>query len=104
MRTQPRTTLPPLQVSLWICAVESPPDSSGNQYFYNSALADCYSLCQAQGVRVVSASYGGYGSSAITLAQLEALGQAGALFVAAAGNEGTDNDVSGAERSIGEQG
>lgn len=87
-----------MQVSLWICAVESPPDSSGNQYFYNSALADCYSLCLAQGVRVVSASYGGGGYSSITAAQIDALGQAGALFVAAAGNDGTNNDVSCLEK------
>ncbi|KAL4443607.1 hypothetical protein ABPG75_011344 [Micractinium tetrahymenae] len=81
------------QVSLWICASESPPDADGNQWFYNSALADCYSLCQAQGVRVVSASYGGPGYSSATAAQIEALGQAGALLVAAAGNEATDNDA-----------
>lgn len=91
---------PTTQVSLWICAVESPPDANGRQWFYNSALADCYSLCLAQGVRVVSASYGGGGSSAITEAQIEALGQAGALFVAAAGNEASNNDVSEAHPGL----
>jgi len=44
-------------------------------------------------IRVLNNSYGGSGYSQITADAISALGQAGILFVAAAGNDGTDNDV-----------
>ena len=40
------------------------------------------------GVRVVSASYGAYYANDLERAEIDALGQAGILFVAAAGNGG----------------
>ena len=45
-------------------------------------------------IRVLNASYGGGGYSQMTADALTALGQAGILFVASAGNASTDNDVS----------
>ena len=44
-------------------------------------------------IRVLNASYGGGGYSQLAADALNALGQSGILFVAAAGNNGTDNDV-----------
>ncbi|MEA2206045.1 MAG: hypothetical protein QOE77_2821 [Blastocatellia bacterium] len=44
-------------------------------------------------IRVLNNSYGGSGYSQITADAISALGQAGILFVAAAGNDGTNNDV-----------
>lgn len=77
------------QASLYICAVESP-----NGDFYTSSLLDCYSLCQAEGARVVSNSY--YSDcegnppcySQLEYEAIRALNESGALFVAAAGNAG----------------
>ncbi|MGZ8843450.1 MAG: S8 family serine peptidase, partial [Pyrinomonadaceae bacterium] len=48
---------------------------------------------QGANVRVVNASYGGGGYSQAAADAINAMGQAGVLFVAAAGNEATDSDV-----------
>ncbi|HSQ23366.1 MAG TPA: S8 family serine peptidase, partial [Pyrinomonadaceae bacterium] len=45
-------------------------------------------------IRVVNASYGGGGYSQASADAINALGQSGVLFVAAAGNDATDSDVS----------
>src|SRR2546429_4854074 len=44
-------------------------------------------------IRVLNNSYGGGGFSQAELEAIRALGNAGILFVAAAGNDGTSNDV-----------
>ena len=44
-------------------------------------------------IRAVNASYGGGGYSQAEADAINALGQSGVLFVAAAGNDGTDSDV-----------
>ncbi|KAL4431337.1 hypothetical protein ABPG75_006593 [Micractinium tetrahymenae] len=88
------------QVSLYICAVESP-----NGDFYTSSLLDCYALCKAEGARIYSNSYYSDCSgdppcySQLEFSAIQGLGQGpgGALFVAAAGNSGgtaaADNDA-----------
>ncbi|KAL4438457.1 hypothetical protein ABPG77_000105 [Micractinium sp. CCAP 211/92] len=74
-------------VSFYICAVES-----ANGDFYTSSLLDCYSLCQAEGARIVSNSYFSDCDGAppcysqLEFEAIQELGGSGALFVAAAGN------------------
>ncbi|PSC71786.1 peptidase S8 [Micractinium conductrix] len=80
------------QVSLYICKALSPPDAEGASYLYDSATLDCMSLCNQQGVHVVSASYGSYAYSDAQYTAIQALGANGTLFVAAAGNEMIDNN------------
>lgn len=46
----------------------------------------CCSACVQPGVRIVSASYGSYSYSEMERDGIQALGHAGILFVAAAGN------------------
>ncbi|KAL4437461.1 hypothetical protein ABPG75_004600 [Micractinium tetrahymenae] len=81
------------RVSLWICKALSPPDANGNSYLYASATNDCYALCNSVGAKVVSASYGGGGFSTVERDAINALGLNGSVFVAAAGNDATDNNA-----------
>ncbi|EFN51040.1 hypothetical protein CHLNCDRAFT_55404 [Chlorella variabilis] len=80
-------------VSIYMCAVEGP-----DMLFYTASLLDCYALCQQEGARIVSNSYGSDGPegapgySQLEYEAIQALGQAGALFVAAAGNGANNND------------
>lgn len=84
------------RVSLYICAVESP-----NGDFYTSSLLDCYSLCQAEGARIVSNSYFSdcEGNppcySQLEFDAIQELNRTGVLFVVAAGNAnpGQDQDA-----------
>ena len=74
-----------LQVSLRICKAASY-NTYWGFFFATSDVLDCYTLCKQAGVRVVSASYGGYYVDALEEAAIADLQQAGILFVAAAGN------------------
>ena len=56
----------------------------------NRTSAACVPL--QKGVHVVSASYASYSMSTFEHRAIQALGDAGALFVAAAGNEALDTD------------
>lgn len=78
-------------VALWICRAETP----NVGITLSSALA-CYTLCGNQaGVRVVSASYGGPYETTLERDAIAALGAKGILFVAAAGNTGSDVGLPG---------
>ncbi|EFN54517.1 hypothetical protein CHLNCDRAFT_135242 [Chlorella variabilis] len=79
-------------VSLRICKAASY-NTYWGFFFATSDVLDCYTLCKQAGVRVVSASYGGYYVDALEEAAIADLQQAGILFVAAAGNDGWDNDA-----------
>jgi len=66
-------------------------------YNYAKQMRDLWtSSGQTKGanIRAINASYGGGGFSQASADAINALGQAGILFVAAAGNENTDSDVS----------
>ncbi|KAL4443920.1 hypothetical protein ABPG75_011657 [Micractinium tetrahymenae] len=76
--------------SLHVCKASA--NSVGS--FSSLALYDCYDLCLATpGVRVVTASYGAFYSDDYEQQYIEAMGAAGILFVAAAGNDGINNDA-----------
>jgi len=65
-------------------------------YSYVKQMRDLWSSSgQTKGanIRVVNASYVGGGYSQASADAISALGQSGVLFVAAAGNDGTNNDV-----------
>lgn len=53
---------------------------------YVSGTLDCYALCREAGANVIVASYGGGQFSSFEREAIAALGTAGALFVASAGN------------------
>jgi subtilisin family serine protease len=66
-------------------------------YNYVKQMRDLWSSSgQTKGanIRVVNASFGGGGYSQASADAINAMGQSGVLFVAAAGNDGTNNDVS----------
>ncbi|PSC68607.1 Extracellular basic protease [Micractinium conductrix] len=79
----------------WNASIVSCKAVSSDGYLYSSATMDCYSLCgNTPGVRVVSASYGGMGAySSMERTAIQALGDAGILFVASAGNDNNNTDV-----------
>src|SRR5262245_36259699 len=90
------------QVSLMSLRFISDATGSGTEadairaYNYVKQMRDLWSSSgQTQGanIRVVNASYGGGGYSQAAADAINAMGQSGVLFVAAAGNEATDNDV-----------
>jgi subtilisin family serine protease len=90
------------QVSLMSLRFISDATNSGTEadaikaYNYVKQMRDLWSSSgQTKGanIRVVNASYGGGGYSQASADAINALGQSGVLFVAAAGNEATDNDV-----------
>jgi len=54
----------------------------------------CIDYARAQGAKIMSNSWGGGGASASLLASIERARAAGILFVAAAGNEGRNTDLS----------
>ncbi|PSC74673.1 alkaline phosphatase isoform A [Micractinium conductrix] len=86
------------QAALYICNVES-----FGGHFYTSSLLDCYALCQKEGARIYSNSYfsdclGGESTPCYSQLEYDAIkglgqGPNAALFVAAAGNGGTNNDI-----------
>jgi subtilisin family serine protease len=91
------------QVSLMSLRFISEATNSGTEadaikaYNYVRQMRDLWSSSgQTKGanIRVVNASYGGGGYSQASADAINALGQSGVLFVAAAGNDGTNNDVS----------
>ncbi|HEX8284916.1 MAG TPA: S8 family serine peptidase [Pyrinomonadaceae bacterium] len=64
-------------------------------YGYARTLRDLYNSsggAKGANLRVLNNSYGGYGESQAERDAIRALGDAGVLFVAAAGNEGRSND------------
>jgi subtilisin family serine protease len=67
-------------------------DSSGTGSL--SGAMECIEYAIANGVDIINASYGGGGFSQAMSDLIAAAGEAGVLFVAAAGNESNDNDVS----------
>jgi subtilisin family serine protease len=91
------------QVSLMSLRFISQATNSGTDadaikaYNYARQMRDLWvSSNHAQGanIRVLNASYGGGGYSQASADALNAVGQSGILFVAAAGNEGQNNDTS----------
>ncbi|KAL4457274.1 hypothetical protein ABPG75_012139 [Micractinium tetrahymenae] len=81
------------QVAIWHCKVGSVPDKDGEVQLSTDGIIDCYSLCSSKGAKVVSASYGGPDYMSSERAAINAMATtSGALLVAAAGNEETDND------------
>lgn len=66
-------------------------DSEGSGSLENALLAIDYAV--KNGAKVLSNSWGGGGYSSILKEAIERSYQAGAVFVAAAGNESNDNDV-----------
>ncbi len=66
-------------------------DSSGMGYESDAAAAVDYAVMM--GAQVLNNSYGGPDYSEPLLASIQAANAAGVMFVAAAGNEGMDNDV-----------
>jgi serine protease len=58
-----------------------------------SAIVSSIDFAIANGARVINASFGGTGFSQIQLAAVQRARNAGVLFVAAAGNDGANNDV-----------
>ncbi len=73
-----------LQVGMLACKFL---DSQGTGYL--SSAAECIDWCASQGASVISASFGGYGSSQTLY---NAIQRFDGLFVAAAGNEGRSLD------------
>ena len=67
-------------------------DSNGSGYLSDAIYAIDYAT--ANGARVTSNSWGGGGYSQAMADSIEAAGEAGVLFVAAAGNSSRDNDAS----------
>jgi subtilisin family serine protease len=65
----------------------------GTRYCSSYAIAEGILYAARHGARVVNASLGGTGTSSYIMSALQTLDAAGGLFVAAAGNAGTDNDV-----------
>jgi Subtilase family/Calx-beta domain/Putative binding domain, N-terminal len=91
------------QVSLMSLRFISDATNSGTEadaikaYNYVKQMRDLWSSSgQTKGanIRVVNASYGGGGYSQASADAINALGQSGVLFVAAAGNETSDTDLS----------
>ncbi|KAL4856414.1 Thermitase [Chlorella vulgaris] len=76
------------QVSLFMCKVG---DTAGN--WPMSSIIDCYSLCQREGVSVISGSFSALDNSGPAQQAILALKNAGILLVTAAGNSGKDCDV-----------
>ncbi|PSC74254.1 subtilisin-like serine protease [Micractinium conductrix] len=77
----------------WNTSIVTCKASSGGT-LYGSSTLDCMDLCRnTPGVRIVSASYGSYSYSEMERDGIQALGHAGILFVAAAGNDNYNNDV-----------
>ena len=72
-------------------------DSTGSGYLSDAIRAINYATMERTqygvNVRVINASWGGGGFSAAMQTAIQAAGDAGILFVAAAGNSGTNNDV-----------
>lgn len=66
-------------------------DSSG--YGSTADAITCVDYAASKGARVMSASWGGGGYSQALKDSIEAAGALGALFCAAAGNDGVDTDV-----------
>ena len=71
--------------------------ASGSGYLSDAIRAINYATMERTqygvNVRVINASWGGGGYSAAMQTAIQAAGNAGILFVAAAGNSGTNNDV-----------
>ncbi|MFM9116404.1 MAG: S8 family serine peptidase [Planctomycetota bacterium] len=70
-------------------------NSSGQGYVSDSVLATNYATMMNErgtNVRVINASYGGGGYDASVASSIARFGDAGGLFVAAAGNAGSNND------------
>jgi subtilisin family serine protease len=73
-------------------------DSTGSGYLSDAVRAINYVTMERTqhgvNVRVINASWGGGGFSASMQTAIQAAGDAGIMFVAAAGNSGTNNDTS----------
>jgi subtilisin family serine protease len=67
-------------------------DSHG--FGYDSDAIECIEYAVAKGARILNNSYGSYGYNQAMKDAIDAAGAAGALFLAAAGNETNDNDGS----------
>jgi subtilisin family serine protease len=90
------------QVSLMSLRFISEATNSGTDadaikaYNYAKQMRDLWvssSGTKGANIRALNASYGGGGYSQASADALNAVGQSGILFVAAAGNDGTDNDA-----------
>jgi subtilisin family serine protease len=72
-------------------------DSGGSGYLSDAIRAINYATMERTqygvNVRVINASWGGGGFSSAMQTAIQAAGDAGIMFVAAAGNSGTNNDV-----------
>jgi len=66
-------------------------DDSGSGYTSSAILAINYAT--AKGVKLTNNSWGGGGYSQALYDAINTAGQQGALFIAAAGNDGTNNDI-----------
>ena len=66
-------------------------DDSGSGYLSDAILAINYAT--AKGVKLTNNSWGGGGYSQALYDAINTAGQQGALFIAAAGNDGTNNDI-----------
>ncbi len=65
-------------------------DATGNGYI--SDAIECIEFARTNGAHVINASWGGYVRSAALAEAIAAAGRAGIIFVAAAGNNGANND------------
>jgi len=65
----------------------------GNGSFPVTAIVPAIDYAWQNGARVINASWGGRGFSTATQSAIQRAADAGVLFVTAAGNNGTDNDV-----------
>lgn len=66
-------------------------DSTGNGFV--SDAIECIEFARTNGAQVINASWGGYAFSAALADAVADAGRAGIVFVAAAGNDGANNDA-----------
>jgi subtilisin family serine protease len=65
---------------------------AGGEGIFSDAI-ECIEFASSKGARVISASWGAYSFSEALYDAIAAAGDLGVLFVAAAGNDGLDNDI-----------
>lgn len=81
-------------VRLMACKAFNAQGGNASQQAYVSDTTECIAFAVAKGARIINASYGGPAYSQTEFDAIRAARDQGVLFVAAAGNDGQDNDTS----------